>query len=109
MTTDHPAQAQRRLQVLLTVKRERTRIVSEVGRLHKHAAGTGCRVKDCPALRLQHLDQKLHDATGGEELAAPVAFGAGKVVNAQLDVAGAGVAANRVPARFLSTIVLIVT
>ena len=109
MTTDHPAQAQRRLQALLTLKRERTRLVSEVGRLHKHAAGTGGRVKNRPALRLQQLDQELHDTTGGEELPAPIAFSAGKVVNAQLDVTGAGVAANRVPARFLSTIGLIVT
>ena len=53
--------------------------VDESGRLHKHAARTAARVVHATAKRLQHLDQRTHNAGRRVEFASQLAFGFGKL------------------------------
>ena len=67
----------------------------ELHRLHEHAGGAAAGVVDPALVGLQHLDQELHHATGGVELASLLALGAGKLgeevlVDSPEHVLGAG-------------------
>ena len=67
----------------------------ELHRLHEHAGGAAAGVVNPALIGLQHLDQELHHAARGVELAALLALGAGELgeevlIDSAQNVLGAG-------------------